>query len=83
MGMKYWCVFIGRDGFSREQEMDWDEIKRSYAFRRFNMCNILTEIDQDKVPIPERQPLMHKDHNFILKDKFYALGKNIALYREV
>lgn len=80
--MIYHCVFIADDGFCREEEREDYRVENILVFRRFKSADAVTISFECKEDIFCKSRLLKQETAFRIVDKFTALGKNIALYRE-
>ncbi len=77
--MIYHVVLVGRDGFTKEVEMEFEgSLPRSHRTRQYPYLSPPSLIES-KEPTIELKVI---DREFYHQGCFYALGKNIAYYKE-
>jgi len=72
--VKFYRILLCSNGFSKEEEVKCKEPPvHLYIVRDYPFLNTIS---------PDDGPVTVKDTRFILRECFYALGRNIALYKE-
>ncbi len=82
MKIEYFIVLISKNGFSREESICFsDNIppEKYYVRKNYDLPMTLTE----EAISPEQYKARFKDLEFRRGEIFYALGKNIVLYKEI
>ena len=78
--MIYYRVLVNKDGFTREEEIVAKEetIPRKVCLREYEKVSVV-----GYRPINDWEPIKTSDKTFYFITSFFALGKNILLYKEV